>query len=101
MTVETTKTNYSDHDLEYVTILIDDSGGQAPDLKDVQLWASTFNLSAPVLQGNRDLNDGNAQTGYPLAAWPTFVFINKEMVVHGGMYGFNEHAIHQLIEEML
>jgi thiol-disulfide isomerase/thioredoxin len=101
-TVQATKNDYQEQGFEYVTVLIDDPTGNPVDLDDVQSWASTFGITdAPILQGTRDLIDYNAEAGYPITAWPTFVFVDRNLDIHQGMYGFNEATIRQLIEEIL
>ena len=94
--------DYADVDLEYVTVLIQDTNGDSPDLKDVQLWSQSFGIEdTDVLQGSDELVDYNAEEGYPITAWPTFVFINSEMKIHMGIYGWSEEAVRKYIEEML
>jgi len=93
---------YDSYDLEYVTVLIQDTEGNPPDLKDVNLWAQSFGIAdTDVLQGSYDMVDHTSESGYPITSWPTFVFINREMKVHMGMYGWNEESVKRYIDEML
>lgn len=94
--------DYGDSQLEYVTVLIQDTEGNSPDLKDVVSWSDAFGvIETDVLQGSNDMIDYTSESGYPLSSWPTFVFINRDMKVHMGMYGWNEESVKKYIEEML
>ena len=94
--------DYLSSDLEYVTVLIQDTSGNDPDLEDIQSWVQAFKIeSTNVLQGSYDMVDYDAESGYPISSWPTFVFINKEMKIHTGMYGWNEATVRKYIDEIL
>ena len=84
---------YGAEDFIWITILIDDASGNPPDLKDLQLWTSIYAIEAPVLAGNRDMIDVNAQTGYPITSWPTLVGIDRSMVLQYGINGWNETTV--------
>ena len=87
---------YAEDDFLWVTILIDDAAGDAHDLDDVQEWANTFGIeTAPVLAGNRegDLIDPTAEWGYPVTSWPTFVILDRALVIRFGLRGWNQQYI--------
>ena len=99
---DTIQKEYEYAGLEYVTVLIQDTEGNSPDLEDVQLWSQSFNIEkTDVLQGSYDMIDYTSESGYPITSWPTFVFINSDMKIHMGMYGWNEDSVKKYIEEML
>ena len=101
-TVQKTQDDYESEGFSYITVLVDDPDGATIELDDVQAWVNSYGINtATVLQGNRDLIDYNAIEGYPLASWPTFVFVDRDMNIYYGMYGFNEEFIRSKIEEML
>jgi thiol-disulfide isomerase/thioredoxin len=101
-TVQKTQDDYESEGFSYITVLVDDPDGATIELDDVQAWVNSYGINtATVLQGNRDLIDYNAVKGYPLASWPTFVFVDRDMNIYYGMYGFNEEFIRSKIEEML
>ena len=101
-TVQEIQYNYGHYEFNYITVLIENSVGETPNLKDVQEWADIYGIeSTYVLQGSRDLIDYNAVEGYPITSWPTFVFIARDLTVYYGMYGYNEATIRNKIEEML
>jgi len=50
-------TTYGEDDFIWLTVLIDDSTGNPPDLADLQTWATTYGIEAPVLARKRDMID--------------------------------------------
>ena len=94
--------DYHSYGLEYVTVLVQDTSGEEPDLKDILIWVNDHGTEdSSVLQGLQDVVDYAGIEGYPLGSWPTFVFINRDMEVHWGMHGWNEDAVRSYIEEIL
>ena len=87
---------YGENNFIWITVLIDDSGGNPPDLADLQAWATTYGIEAPVLAGNRDMVDVSGQAGYPITSWPTLVVIDQNMVLQYGINGWNEATYHKL-----
>ena len=59
------------------------------------------NIKIPVLGGDRSLIDYSAKTGYPIASWPTFVVIDREMVLKHGLNGWNAAAIDAWVSGLL
>lgn len=94
--------DYQSYDLEYVTVLVEDISGSEPDLDDILIWVEDHGVQeTTVLQGLQDVVDYAGIEGYPCGAWPTFVFINRDMQVHWGMHGWNEETVRSYIEEIL
>jgi thiol-disulfide isomerase/thioredoxin len=93
---------YDSEGFEYITILIEDTTGGEIDAEDAQEWANLFGIrTQPVLQGSRDLIDGDPSLGYPISSWPTFVFIDRDLEVFWGVYGYSEEYLKAVIEDML
>ena len=92
---------YGENNFIWITVLIDDSGGNPPDLADLQAWATTYGIEAPVLAGNRDMIDVSGQAGYPITSWPTLVVIDRNMVLQYGINGWNEATISGWVESLL
>ena len=94
-----------DNELEgfsYVTILIDDPTGGTIELNEVQAWADTYGIAtAAVLQGDRDLINFSTDLGYPISSWPTFVFVDRDLNIFWGIYGYSEEYMRIVIEDML
>jgi thiol-disulfide isomerase/thioredoxin len=93
---------YAEHDLLWVTILIEDEGGNVPDAEDLLRWVDNHNITdSLVLKGSRDLIDISGTDGFPLTSWPTFVFIDQEMVIYHGVAGWSSEYMNQKLTEML
>tara|TARA_Y100000593_G_C4303780_1_gene334702 strand:+ start:156 stop:758 length:603 start_codon:yes stop_codon:yes gene_type:complete len=101
-TVQQVQDLYGSQGFNYVTILIEDHQGNSVSLDEAQIWADHFGItSAPVLISDRTLLDPNGQTGWPIVGWPTFVVIDREMVIHTGIRGFSEELLISSIEEAI
>lgn len=101
-TAQPTQDKYGPDGFLYVTVLAEDYSGSEVDQSDVDLWINNFGItSAPVLLGDRSIVDPTAQNGYPISGWPTFVMIDKNMVLTHGVNGWSEELIIQWIEETL
>lgn len=90
---------YDPEEVIYMTILIENAFGKDPDLRDLQYWAESNGIKeSPVLGGSRDfLNTSD----WPIAAWPTFFFIDKEMVLRGSNVGYSKWVIEESIDKLL
>jgi len=101
-TVQDMQDFYSSEGFEYITILIEDTTAGAIDIDDAQEWADTFGIDTqPVLQGSRDLIDGDPDVGYPISSCPTFVFVDRDLEIFWGVYGYSEEYLKTVIEDML
>jgi len=101
-TVQEIQDFYNTEDFQYITILIDDTTGDTVELDEVQFWADTFGIETqPVLQGSRELVDGDPSLGYPISSWPTFVFVDRDLSIFWGIYGYSEEYLKMVIEDML
>jgi thiol-disulfide isomerase/thioredoxin len=85
----------------WLTVLIENESGEAPDLSDLQRWVAAHSIMAPVLGGDRSFIDMSATTGYPITGWPTIVVINQKMVLKRGISGWSEQAIMAWVDELL
>jgi thiol-disulfide isomerase/thioredoxin len=93
---------YSSEGFEYITILIEDTTAGTIDIDDAKEWADIFGIDTqPVLQGSRDLIDGDPSVGYPVSSWPTFVFVDRNLEIFWGIYGYSEEYLRMVIEDML
>jgi hypothetical protein len=83
-------------------VLVQDKEGNEPDLDDLATWIKDHNIeNSSVLQGIWEIVDYSADDGYPLVSWPTFVFITRDMIIHKGLYGWNEKTVRGYIEEII
>ena len=95
------KEKFSEENLVYITILIENNEGLSPSTQDCLEWANMYNLTDPVLAGSRDLIDDGTGSGWTISGWPTFVFINKKMTITSITKGFNSSKIDELISEAM
>jgi len=94
--------NYFGKDkVQWVTILIEDTQGNPPDLDDLQSWASAFHDSSPILAGNRGWIDLNGEHGFPVTSWPTFFILDEDKNIRWILKGWGEQQIRDLIENVL
>ena len=93
---------YVEHNLLWATILIDNAAGNEPNAADLAHWVETHEIdSSFVLKGSRELIDPAGEVGFPLTSWPTFIFVDDEMVIYHGVAGWSEEYIDQKLIEML
>mgnify|MGYP003628681067 CR=1 FL=1 len=85
----------------WLTVLIENATGNPPTGEDLSQWADTFGITVPVLAGDRSMIDYSATTGYPIAAWPTLVIIDREMVLQHGISGWSDAAISAWVSGLL
>ena len=73
-----------------------------PDAEDLLRWVENHNIQeSKVLKGSRNMIDISGNDGFPLTSWPTFVFIDKEMVIYHGVAGWSADYMNQKLTEML
>ena len=95
---------YGDQDFLWVTILVDNNVGDPPTADEIDDWVSTYGItSAPVLAGNRTsgLIDITAEDGYPISSWPTFVIVDRDLIIQYGLHGWSEVLIMTQLENIL
>ena len=102
---------FSDQEVEIVTVLIDGQvAGVEPTDYEIDQWVNLHNITtAPVLQGSREkMLDSQAGdvaepgvTGYLLNAYPTYIYIGRDMRFYAGHVGFSEDYMRQKIQEGL
>ena len=96
--------DYNSEGVQIVTVLIDGAtGGVGPTDIEIDEWVSSHNITtAPVLQGSREkMFDPAAIEGYSLSAYPTYIYIGRDMRFYGGHAGFSDEYVRQRIEEGL
>ena len=96
--------DYSSQGVQVVTILIDGPiGGQEPTQEDINTWVTDHGISsAPVLKGSRTLMfDPAGIGGYSIGAFPTYLYLDRNMNFYAGHAGFSDEYIREKIEEAL
>jgi len=93
---------YGSYGVQIVTVLLADTENNDPDIVDAQAWIDQYGITtATVLLGSSDLIGSPDKGGYPINAYPTFVFIDRELVLYDGIYGYSETYIKERLEEMI
>lgn len=92
---------FSNSDLVYLTVLIEDAYGNPPDKEDCLSWANSYGIDEPVLAGSRSLMDRSGEQGWPITSWPTFFFITDDMKIHSTLSGFSSHYIDLLTSDAI
>ena len=102
--------DYAEQGFYFVTVLLENKYGEEPSELDIDALVNDHNVTtAPVLQGSKDKmidsQDGSVAepgvTGYLLGAYPTYIYIGRDMKFYAGHVGFSEEYIRQKIEEGL
>ena len=88
------------YDVAYITILIENSSGDQPSPSDASNWAESYGIKEPVLTGSRDMLSSSGEDGWPLASWPTFYFINNEMILKGSLQGYSKEAVDYYLDQL-
>jgi thiol-disulfide isomerase/thioredoxin len=92
---------YAADNLIYVTVLVDNLQGDDPSLEDLQHWASAYgNTSSPVVAGERTMLQSSGGD-WNLTSWPTFFYIDREMVIRDVDKGYNSTEVTYSIEWLL
>lgn len=104
--VQSIQDDYEDEGFEFVTVLIDGAqSGYEPSPAEVDQWVTDHSItSAPVLQGSRDKmldSTGVGTEGYLLGAFPTYIYIGRDMKFYSAHVGFSEDYVRQQIEQGL
>lgn len=88
-------------EIVYITVLIDNEYGDPPTTEDLRRWADIFGINEPVLGGNRDMMSDNPDMGWPISSWPTFFYINSEMLIEHTHTGYSSSTVRQNITYLL
>ena len=84
---------YRDSGLLYVTVLIETTNGSVPTQADVAAWAAEYgNTDSLVVAGSREILQSGGGA-WPLTGWPTFYYIDEEMVLRDIDRGYNEQEV--------
>ena len=88
-------------EIEHVTILIDNEVGEPPTIDDVNKWKNYYNIRENILMGDRTLIDTSREDAWPIRGWPSFFYINDEMILEHQHTGYSYNTVSQNLEMML
>jgi thiol-disulfide isomerase/thioredoxin len=92
---------YRDTGLLYITVLVENATGEVPTQKDINEWAATYgNTDSLVIAGNRSMLESGGGT-WALTGWPTFYYIDREMVLRDIDRGYSAEEVIYSIEWLL
>jgi len=92
---------YRDSGLIYITVLIETASGGVPTQADVAAWASTYGITdSPVVASSREVLQSGGGT-WALSGWPTFYYVDTEMVLRDIDRGYNEQEVIHSIDWLL
>jgi len=84
---------YRDAGVLYITVLIETANGDVPTQADAAAWAKTYGLKdSLVVASSREVLQSGGGT-WALSGWPTFYYIDREMVLRDIDRGYNEQEI--------
>lgn len=95
---------YSEEELVYITILIQDFSGEPPDQDDLLDWQNHFEITGkntPVLAADQNMLSASPADGWYIEAYPTFYFISTEMEIKMYLRGFSEAAVNAGIDTII
>ena len=100
--VQRIQDDYSDH-MVFATLLVQGATGQPATQQDVIDWKTVHGItSAPVLQASRDyVMDPAGITGYLVGGYPTYVYIDQNLIIHTGHVGFSEEYMRLTLDNLL
>ena len=87
--------------ITYITVLIDNEYGEPPEVEDLDKWATIFGITEPVLGGSRDMLSANPGFGWDIVSWPTFYYINENMLIEYTHKGYSSTTVRQNIENLV
>jgi len=92
---------YRDTGLLYITVLVETAEGEVPTQADIDEWAATYgNTDSLVIAGSRAMLE-SAGGDWALTGWPTFYYIDREMVLRDIDRGYNAQEVIYSIEWLL
>jgi len=99
MDVDPLVEKYGKDNLVYATLLIENNYGEDPTLADLDSWARAYGINInPVLGASRDFLSA---TDYQITAWPTFYFIDRNMVLRDSVIGWSGPLIENQVSKLL
>ena len=93
--------DFHGEDFVYITVLLDNFQGQTPTLTDLTTWANQFGIESPILQGRTTLYGQDEKEQWPFGGYPAFVIIDRDMVWHDSLPGYNGTTLSNMVADAL
>jgi len=100
-TIQALQDEYTNLDVIFVTLLIEDNYGNPATKELCASWADRHGITAPVLAGSRELISDDPAVGWQVTGWPRYYFINSDMRLVGMQSGYSDSMLKLKIEELL
>lgn len=92
---------YRDTGLLYITVLVETADGRVPTQQDLDAWADQYgNTDSLVIAGSRAMLE-SAGGDWALSGWPTFYYIDREMILRDIDRGYSPQEVIYSIEWLL
>jgi len=90
---------YQSHidDLMYLTVLHEDQQGEAPTIDDLNHWADSFGITAPVLADGEKETEGALVNGQ----YPAVLVVDRDLVVYDRIEPPTDAYLEATVEELL
>ena len=98
---EEVQDTYADTGLLYITVLIETANGEVPSQADINLWGKQYGLEDALVVGASRAILESGGGSWPLSGWPTFYYIDREMVLRDIDRGYNSGEVIHSIEWLL
>ena len=93
--------SFAGEDFVYITVLLDNFQGQTPTLTDLTTWSNQFGIESPILQGRKTLYGQDEKEQWPFGGYPAFVIIDRDMVWHDSLPGYNSTTLTNMVADAL
>ena len=88
-------------DIVYITVLLENFQRETPSQDDLIAWRDQFEIASPILQGRTSLYGQDYKEQWPMGSYPSFIIIDKEMLVYYMQPGYNPNTLDRLVTEAL
>jgi thiol-disulfide isomerase/thioredoxin len=92
---------YRNTGLLYITVLVEDSQGNVPDQDDLDAWAAQYGLTDSLVVGGSRAMLESGGGSWALSGWPTFYYIDRNMVLRDIDRGYSAEEVIYSIEWLL
>ena len=86
--------HFADEEFSYVTVLAEDLGSDVPDQAELTEWATTFEITQPVLADEVGFTSGIVRNG----VYPAVLVVGRDMVVQTRLDVPSDEAIVEAVE---
>jgi hypothetical protein len=93
--------DFAGQDFVYITVLLENFQRQTPTQDDLISWADQFEIESPILQGRTTLYGQDEKEQWAFGGYPAFVIIDRDMVWHNSLPGFNGTTLRNMVTDAL